>query len=481
MTDITGLKKNFFPIHFLDSFLRWKWWACAAAAFGAASVAVLGLKGLAIAFGLVGAGIIVFEIIRAPWKGVIIIAFVLPFERFGSLEVSGFTIRASQVILGVTLLVTIAYALAGKIRFRFRGVHIPLALFFIGALLAFPHALNPFRAATTIAFMAFTATLAFLLPTLLVDKKKIERVIQSLLVGAIVTSAFGLFQFAGDLAGLPQSITGLRDLYSKDVFGFPRIQSTALEPLYFANYLLLPIAISIVSLIRRQRTLVPYAVVLLPLALPVFVLTLSRAAYIAMAFLVLIMAIALFRRVIRPSYVVLGIVLIVLTIFVVMYALSLTGDQTVSIEAFTRQATDLFGGASFADPASTVSQATELIKLNPMGVGPGNFGPAVAIHPRVEPTGGWLIVNNIYFEVLAEEGILGLLGFLALCVYVVFASLRTYWQEKDALLQSLLLAVGAAFVAILAQYMTFSILYIVHIWFCIGLALTLSKSFSKKV
>lgn len=480
MMDTTDIKKNFIPIHFHSSFLRWKWWACAAAVVGAASFAFLGIKGLAIAFGLVGAGILVLEIIRAPWKGLMAIAFVLPFERFGSIEFSGFTIRASQVILGVTLIVTIAYVLAGKIRFRFRGAHIPIALFFIGAVLAFPHAVNPFRAATTIAFMAFTATLAFLLPTLLVDKKKIERVVQSLLLGAIVTSAFGLFQFAGDLAGLPQSITGLRDLYSKDVFGFPRIQSTALEPLYFANYLLLPIAVSIVALIRRQRTLVPYAVVLLPLALPVFVLTLSRAAYIAMALLVLILAVALFRHVIRPAYVILGIVLVAVTFFVVTYALSLTGDQTVSIEAFTSQATDLFGGASFADRASTVSQAVDLIQLNPLGVGPGNFGPAVAVHPRVEPIGGWLIVNNIYLEVWAEEGIIGLLGFLALCVYVVLVTLRTYWREQDPLFKSLLLAVGAAFVAILAQYMTFSILYIMHIWFCIGLALTLSKPVSKR-
>jgi O-antigen ligase len=159
--------------------------------------------------------------------------------------------------------------------------------------------------------------------------------------------------------------------------------------------------------------------------------------------------------------------------------LSLTGDQTVSIQTFTRQATDLFGGASFADRASTVSQAWDIIKQNPFGVGPGNFGPAVATHPLVEPYGGWLIVNNIYLEVWAEEGSIGLLGFLALCVYVFLAVLRTYWGEKDLFRKSLLLAVGAAFVAILAQYMTFSILYIMHIWFCIGLALTLIKPSQK--
>ncbi|MFA5030415.1 MAG: O-antigen ligase family protein [Patescibacteria group bacterium] len=473
------IKKDFIPIHFLERMNAWKWWACAAALFVAACSAYFGVKGLAIGLGAIVAGLIMLAIIRAPWTGIVVIAFALPFERFGSIDISGFTVRASQVILGVTLVVVCVYLLAGKLRIRFRGAHIALALFVVGACLSLPHALNLFRATTSLGFMIFTALLAFAIPTLLDSNKKIELVVKALLLGAILTSAFGLFQFAGDLAGLPQSITGLRDMYTKEVFGFPRVQSTALEPLYFANYLLLPIAIGIVALIRKQRALVPYAAMLLPLALPAFVLTLSRAAYIGAAFLVVILAIALFRHVVKPSYIVLGIVLVVVTFMAVTYALSLTGDQTVSIQTFTRQATDLFGGASFADRASTVSQAWDIIKQNPFGVGPGNFGPAVAIHPLVEPYGGWLIVNNIYLEVWAEEGIVGLLGFLALCIYVFLAVLRTYWGEKDLFRKSLLLAVGAAFVAILAQYMTFSILYIMHIWFCIGLALTLIKPSQK--
>jgi len=474
------IKKDFIPTIFLKRIDAWKWWACGAAVFVSACFAYFGLTGLAMGLGAVAVGIVVIEIIRAPWVGVAVIAAALPFERFGSIDISGFTVRASQVILGITLIVTLVYILAGKIRIQFRGAHIPLLLFVIGACLALPHALNLFRASTSLGFMIFTALLAFLLPTLLDSRKKIEMTAKALLLGAIVTSAFGLFQFAGDLAGLPQTITGLRDMYTKEVFGFPRVQSTALEPLYFANYLLLPIAISIVVLIRKQRELMSYATVLLLFAFPAFVLTLSRAAYIAAVLLVLILVVALFRHVIKPSYIVLGVVLVVVTFFAVTYALSLTGDQTLSIQTFTRQATDLFGGASFADRASTVSQAWEIIKQNPLGVGPGNFGPAVAAHPLVEPFGGWLIVNNIYLEVWAEEGLIGILGFLTLCVYVFLAVVRAYWREKDVLQKSLLLAVGAAFVAILAQYMTFSVLYIMHIWFCIGLGLALIKPLPKK-
>src|SRR5262249_16351058 len=55
----------------------------------------------------------------------------------------------------------------------------------------------------------------------------------------------GLYQFVGGLVGLPLNVTGLRSDYSGQVFGFPRVESTALEPLYFSAYMLLAISMLI--------------------------------------------------------------------------------------------------------------------------------------------------------------------------------------------------------------------------------------------
>lgn len=435
---------------------------------------LFGAKGFALSLIAVIGGAIAWGIMRAPWAGVVTIAFVLPFERFGSVELGGFTFRASQLFLLITILALVIHVFSGRIRLRVPRLLLTLLLFFVGAVCALPQSVYLFRGVTTLVFTLFTLALVVVIPTLITNKQKLLVVVKSLLLGAIVTSAFGMFQFAGDLAGLPQELTGLRDLYTKDVFGFPRIQSTALEPLYFANYLLLPLALAIVVLLKKIRPLLPFALVLLPLSLPVFVLTLSRAAFIAGLVLLGILGFVFLRNVLRPTTLILISVLIVLTFFGVTYALSLTGDEQVSVETFSQHVTNLFEGASFADRASTNLQAIDLIAEHPFGIGPGNFGPAIATHPRVEPEGGWLIVNNIYLEVLVETGIIGFIGYIGFILAAIGSGIRTFLSPRqDEMIRFFILAVTAALISIMIQYLTFSIVYIMHIWFAFGLLLAL--------
>lgn len=441
---------------------------------------LLGLKGALAGLGLCVALGIVVVIMRRPWMGVPLIAFALPFERVGSLDLAGFTLRISQVLLGVTLVVTLGYIVAGKIRIKTRGAYVTLLLFCIGAAIALPSSVNLFRGVTSFGFMIFTMALVVLLPTLLDSKEKVFWTLKALLFGAILTSLFGLFQFAGDLAGLPTTITGLRDMYTKEVFGFPRVQSTALEPLYFANYLLLPLCLSIVALFKRERRLVPLSLATLAVGLPVFVLTLSRAAYIGFAVALFLLMIFLFRHFFRPSRIALIVLLVLLTFVAVTYAFSLTGKQEVTVAAFVKQATDLFNGASFFDRVQTIGQSVTLFTTHPFGIGPGNFGPAIAAHPLNEPEGGWLIVNNIYLEVLVEEGFIGLAGFILFVIFILSALLRRLRQNVDPFLSVVIVALFASLCGMMIQYTTFSILYIMHIWFVFGLAAVLLKPLPEK-
>lgn len=467
MTDTSAIQKVFSRINLTPSQLLFL--VCSSFLVIAGAL-FFGLKGFALTLGAVLFLVLAWFILLRPSVGLVIIAFVLPFERFGSIELSGFTFRASQLFLVITIIATIVHVLRGKIILRFHGVYVALLLFFVGSAFSLAFASNLFRGVTTILFTLFTLSLVVIIPALIDSKEKLLLVLKSLLLGAIVTSAFGVFQFVGDLAGFPQEITGLRDLYTKEVFGFPRIQSTALEPLYFANYLLLPIALSIVVFFKKIRELMPYAIVLIPLSLPVFVLTLSRAAFIAGALMFILLGFVFLRRVLKPTYIVLIIMLGLATFFGVTYALSLTGDEEVSVQTFSSHVTNLFAGASFADRASTNLQAIELATHNPQGVGPGNFGPAISHNPLIEPKGGWLIVNNVYLEVLAETGIIGFVGYLSFIVLVIVLGVRSFLRRTlSVTYRYILLAVVASCIAISVQYMTFSIVYIMHIWFTFGL------------
>lgn len=86
-------------------------------------------------------------------------------------------------------------------------------------------------------------------------------------------------------------------------------------------------------------------------------------------------------------------------------------------------------------------------------------------------TGSGLIVNNETLELLSETGVIGLAAFL-LFLIVLFRE-NTDHHADDA--EPIRTACIAALLGMLAQYQTFSTLYIMHVWFTIGLLLASSK------
>lgn len=452
---------------------RMGWWAAALVyiVLAGAAIGYFGLIGfIAAVAGALGI-VACIAIFRQPVVGVLLIAFFLPFERIGSVEVGSFTLRISQVLVAATLLAYLVRLLRRAQTFRPFPILVPLLLFFTANLLSFTQAVNLPRALTVFGFTVFTATVAFLVSQFIRSERDLHRLVTILFITATLVSIFGLFQFVGDLIGLPTSITGLRDLYTKEVFGFPRVQSTMLEPLYFGNFLLLPIAFALAFLFSKRSPFSWYALVpLLGMFVVNLVLTLSRGAYLAAIVTTVIILGLSVRRLFSPIRIA-AILIILVGVYVgVTRVFNLTGDVDFYLGRFATQASDFFSGASFADRADTFAAAWQSIKDHPIfGIGTGNFGPSVSDQALVTPEKGWLIVNNEYLEVLAETGILGLLTFLGVLFVLVMRSIRGFLAKADPLLKTYLIATFAAFVGILVQYGTFSILYIMHIWFAIGL------------
>ena len=78
--------------------------------------------------------------------------------------------------------------------------------------------------------------------------------LKGLFVSLAIVSIFGIYQFLGDLVlGLPTFLTGLRPQYTKAVFGYPRVQATAIEPLYFAGMLFWPMFLMILLLLNNLK------------------------------------------------------------------------------------------------------------------------------------------------------------------------------------------------------------------------------------
>lgn len=440
--------------------------------FGAAAVAKFGILGFSSIIGLCIFLVLVYLTVRSPRFGLLAVVFLLPFERVGSVDIAGFTLRSSQVFGGLTLVAWLLLLITRK-RWSFR----PNPTFWLGvlflliALVSISQAENAFRATTVWVFVAFTVIVSWLVPQLIRGRNDLDKLITVLFVSTSIIGVFGLYQFMGDLVGLPPSLTGLRDLYTSDVFGFPRIQSTFLEPLYYANFLLIPLSLALVFVLsgkgKQSRLFLVAFILLLGVN---FVLTLSRGAYIAFAVMLMILALVYWKKVFTPHWIVLGVIVALIVGWGAVQFLGFSGDTQESVDTFTKQATDIFSGASYFDRAETFTQAWELFQAHPyLGVGIGNFGPAVADIALVQPPNGWLIVNNEFLELLAETGLLGFFAYLALLVVLFWRSIKAMRYSRDPYLRAVMLALLLAFIGILIQYNTFSILFIMHIWFLFGL------------
>lgn len=428
-------------------------------------------------FGGLAGLLLTLVIFRNPWHGLLLLAFFIPFERLGSYDIGGMTLRPSQVSGGLTV-VSLFFHLAAKKRLPMpkNPLLIPLGLFVIVLLFGLINAPNMHRSLLVLFFTLFTICIGMAIPFLVTTQKHVERLLLFFFASYLVVTIFGLYQFFGDLIGLPQELTGLRDLYVKDVLGFPRVQSTALEPLYFANYLLVPLSILIARFINRDNVFSPlYTFGLIALGGVNLILTVARGGYIAFAVsLCIVLAYFFFeQKLITWRNVGIASGVLIMSIIVVS---KLIGFQTVS-EEFLGHVSHLTGGASFNERVDTIELAYQAWHEHPLiGIGPGSFGPYEAPHPYYmrEPE-GWRIVNNEYMELLVENGVLGLLFMSIVFLLVIIRSIKAILVTNNDYIKTILVGTLAGFLGILVQYNTFSILYIVHIWFVIGLLVALQN------
>lgn len=422
-----------------------------------------------------------FLFLRQPLWGALTIIFLLPFERIGSITAGGTTIRPSQVIALVLLVAwMVRSAWRGKLNWQPMPLIWPLLIFVGVSALGLTHAENVGRGLMVFAFTVFTLLVGMLIPQVITTEAHARRALYILSITTFLVTAFGLYQFLGDLAGLPTSLTGLRDLYTKAVLGFPRVQSTALEPLYFANFLLLPLSLLTAQLFGKVRTSGVLGIPLLFLAGVSFVLTVARGGYLGFAAALAVIFAFSWRNVLHPGRI---LAFVGTSMVVGLLALQLLqgGTDGLSAQKFTAHITNIFTGASYEERVATFGTAKRAFAEQPyIGVGPGQFGPYASTNPNVTPKDGWKIVNNLPLELLAETGALGF-GAIAVAFLILFLrSARAVVAAPSPVMRALLVGGTAAVFGMLVQYQTFSILYIMHVWVAIGLVIAFQNIILQK-
>lgn len=421
-----------------------------------------------------------------------LVALTLPFERVPTVDIAGFTVRLSM-LFGSLLIGRCIVA-------KFKKGHLAPILWPERLLVAF----GVWMLVVFVPVGNLKAGLQIVVPTIYVILlalsigrsvrfKNIPLMMAMICMGGVLASVFGIYQFIGDFAGLPHWLTAMRPEYSWQRFGFPRILSVALEPLFFSAYLLLPLSFVLALFGHEERAARKGALLLLAvLFIGVDVLTVSRGGILALAMLLFVMAIfiamsgkrrAAMRYIGRLAAVVVVAGLLGLGALSVFNRQGQDSDVTYGargVTSFIRHIMNtrltpnkenLEKEDSLAARSTARAYATEVVTKNPrqflLGIGPGQFND----YNKQNGARADLVVANVLpLDIMLNSGFIGLalLGSAVVMLFLGMLALVCTQNPAAAALAAYMLAIGL-------QSLTFPTLYITHIWMAIGLALVLLR------
>jgi len=406
----------------------------------------------------------------------LVVFFALPFERIPTIEAFGFTVKISYILV---LIFFTAILLSGKAVDIFRAKELStsdksLILFWVTSLISLLWAPNLKRGFIIFSLWTFVFLVYLIFSRLLINKEIRRRAEDIIIFTSVLVCIFGVYQFLGDSFGLSAHFTQILPQYSKVIFDFPRIQSVGLEPLYFANFLLVP-AFLVAKRYLTEKGFFNRYFFMLSLIFINIILTVARGAYIALAFSGFLFFIYLicekgYKERLKKSiglisiFVISALISAAAIIFIngKKAASNFTTHTVVSVVSTDQR------DYSQLDRFDTYKLALDYTKKNPLfGNGLGSFG-VYATPDFKKNQGVYQTVNNEYLEILTETGAVGILFFL---LFIIFYGLEVFknFRRRNIASRISTMALGLGLFAILIQYNFFSTLYIIYIWVFLAL------------
>ncbi|MFH1811352.1 MAG: O-antigen ligase family protein [Pseudomonadota bacterium] len=411
-----------------------------------------------------------------PRLGALALVVLAAPDLVGTAELGRFTLRASQVAaLGMCLGVLARELGHGTLRESLRRFPRPLLLMVVFAVIAGVHVAlgevpNPTKGLAYVAWSLFTSLgVAGGLWLVLSTRDDVDLALRSTILAATAIAMFGLLQWlVGALGGDPPLVTQWME-------GLPRINGLSYEPSYFAFSMVTVLGLALASFLRRPPLLHPLLAAGCSSVLVIsLVLASSRSGWIGLAVItlcalaVIVTGWSRMERVQRRG---LG----VLASGYALAALLLLISSSDSYARMARRGFDLEEQSSSAPRLEGVRQALGMFRDRPvLGVGLGQFGGALAReHGQVlsPERMDQLVTFNLYAELAAENGLLGLglvIAALLLVLRACWRLLRSRDPWANARGRALLLAAVVLF-GIMYQFN--QTLFRTDVWCLIGLVL----------
>ncbi len=399
------------------------------------------------------------------------IVWSLPFELIPSLQIAGVSVRISQllVILGFYVIVILAFKKDKQLLNQKINSLSFLPLLFL--VVELPSWLNiyDFKRFLTYHIATFLVFGAFFLVTNFV-RNPIKR-LQELSYILAACSVFGWYQLIGDYIGLPTNLTGLREQYTKQVFGIARIQGTAIEPLHFAGMLMIGLIFETQQFLGSWHDKLHdlrFRIARIALFLVTIIFTFSKGTWGILFIITLISIVwglykffnqSKIKFIFSPKKITTGIISLIVLVFGVISI-----SQIPPFSNITANILETIDGKSpsSVERQNFVNNALRILPENSvLGIGMGQFGPKINSDLGLINKDDSAIVNNTYLEVWLENGLLALITLIIILVIPLFS----LFKSKN----NLNFGLAMILVAFYLEWYLISPIFIMPIWIILGL------------
>lgn len=406
-----------------------------------------------------------------------LVIWLFPFDYLPSVSVAGARLKLNYIVITITVFVFLNLIIRNQIKAKFDhsfGLLLSLPLF---GLLTYTNVINYNKFAINWLGLIFCILSTYFVAFYSTD---IKLQIKRLLIILSFCSLFGLYQFVADMIGVSPKFTFLKEMYTKSVFGIPRIQGTANEPQLFAGMLFLPIIYLFLKYytvlfnnndvvlksgplaqksIFKELQNYEWLLLITPL---VFIATISKGAFLVLG--IILIAFILYFAIANKGLIKYKSLLLILPLILAIVGIVVSQPNIYNkIEPVLSNITTTIDGqsATSVERTSFLNEANTLLGDNYLvGIGPGQFGT------YVNKESSNMIVNNVYIELWLEYGLVALICFILFLIITLIRLQKVNTEYSWLIFLTL--------IAYLGQWIFFSPLYILPIFIIIGIALNVT-------
>jgi uncharacterized membrane protein/O-antigen ligase len=406
--------------------------------------------------------------------------FLLPFEVYPFIRLRGIAIRPSHIIAVVFVFINLPRLWQNKIKLlQNPWLFLVVFLLIAGASLLYngPNKTGIY----SIILYSFEFLLAFAI-SLSVQKQNYILYRNIIFVSGSLVAIFGLYQLFADSFGVSQTYTLLANRYIHSVFGYPRIHGFSFEPLFFAGFLFIPFCLAIVSWVIERKAWLFWLTILFASTI---LLTISRSAWLGLVLVFgVVIVVSLLQKRFLTALKALGCLLatILITILLIGASMAIVRSRAAVLPSPTITQSQFVETSSNTSTLSRLAAwklATKQFIAHPvLGIGPSNVEPAISgqISPMQMLSAGNSKANNVYLEILAEEGLLGSLALFGFAIGLVWLILRVSKKQIGNNKKIWIYGIGLVLATQAIQWNVVSNLAVTHTWILVGLLVSVTAT-----